>query len=230
MKTNNKHISFAGFPKESLVFLKNLKRNNNRDWFQENKSIYKSMVDEPAHSFLEGITGKLTKLSGEPMSGKVFRIYRDVRFSKDKTPYNAHIRMSFVRQGANKKTCGEAPMFSISIEPDRLLLGLGYFEFSKNLLLPYQNAVANDTTGKALEKIMVKMNKMGFEFEGDEYKRVPSGFDKEHPRSDLLRRKGLSLWSERSIPKELYSSKAIDFCIKKYREMFPLYKWLQVIK
>ena len=163
------------------------------------------------------------------MAGKVFRIYRDIRFSKDKTPYNARVRMSFVRQGADKKKCGEVPMFSISIEPERLMLGLGYFEFSKELLLSYQKAVANVSTGKALEKLMVKMDTKGFDFEGPEYKRVPPGFDKGHPRSNLLRKKGLSLWSEESIPKELYSPKAIDFCIKKYREMLPVYKWLQVL-
>jgi uncharacterized protein (TIGR02453 family) len=224
------NIQFAGFPKEGLVFLKNLKRNNNRDWFQENKSTYKTMVDEPAHSFLEAISDNITKLSGVPMAGKVFRIYRDVRFSKDKTPYNTHIRMSFVRSGADKKKCGEAPMFSISIEPEKLFLGLGYFEFSKNVLPSYQKAVAKDSTGKALEKLIVKMNKKGFEFEGPEYKRVPSSFNKDHPRGDLLRRKGLSLWSEDSIPRELHSSKAIDFCINKYRDMLPFYKWLQALR
>jgi uncharacterized protein (TIGR02453 family) len=229
MRNFNRTIPFTGFPKEGLVFLKNLKRNNNRDWFQDNKATYKTMVEEPAHSFLEVISDKLTKLSGEPMAGKVFRIYRDVRFSKDKTPYNPHIRMSFVRQSADKKKCGEAPMFSISIEPDKLFLGLGYFEFSKNILLSYQKAVAKDPTGKALEKLQTKMEKKGFEFEGDLYKRVPSAFDKGHPRGDLLRRKGLSLWSEDDIPTEIYSNRAVDFCFKKYRDMLPFYKWLQVL-
>ncbi|MGV7221926.1 MAG: DUF2461 domain-containing protein [Nitrospinales bacterium] len=229
MKSLNKNISFDGFPKEGLAFLKNLKLNNDREWFQGNKAIYKTMVDEPAHAFLEAISDKLTKLSGEPMAGKIFRIYRDVRFSKDKTPYNAHIRMSFVRAGANKKKCGEAPMFSISIEPEKLFLGLGYFEFSKNILPSYQKAVAKDSTGKALKRIITKMNKKGLEFEGPEYKRVPSGYDKDHPRGDLLRRKGLSLWSEVLIPKELHSSKAIEFCINKFRDMLPFYKWLQTL-
>jgi hypothetical protein len=73
------------------------------------------------------------------------------------------------------------------------------------------------------------MNKKGLDFEGAEYKRVPSIFDKDHPRGDLLRRKGLSLWSDESIPKELYGSKAIDFCINKYRDMLAFYKWLQAL-
>ena len=221
---------FQGFSKEAIIFLKGLRKNNNRDWFQENKSVYKIMVEEPANSFLEEMSGNLKTLSGAPMDGKVFRIYRDVRFSKDKTPYNAHVRMSFVRQESNKKQCGELPMFSISIEPDKLILGLGYFEFSKDLLMAYQKSVANDATGKSLEKTIVAMDKKGFEIEGATYKRVPSGYPQDHVRSDLLKRKGLTVWTDTSIPKELFSEKAIGFCIKKYRDMLPMYKWLDAIK
>ena len=85
-KTMTKNTPFQGFPKEGITFLKNLKRNNNRDWFQEHKKLYKTSLEEPAKAFLEEMSDVLESLSGNPMTGKIFRIYRDVRFSNDKTP------------------------------------------------------------------------------------------------------------------------------------------------
>ena len=126
------HKTFQGFPKEGITFLQKLERNNNRDWFQDNKQTFKSSLEQPAKTFLEDMSYRLVSLSGSPMTGKIFRIYRDVRFSKDKTPYNPHIRMSFMRE-TKQKDCGEQPMFCFSLEPNKLTLGIGCFEFSKKI-------------------------------------------------------------------------------------------------
>ena len=224
-----KFSAFKGFPKEGITFLKNLERNNNRDWFQKNKQVFKRALEEPGGSFLEEMSEEIASLTGESMGGKLFRVYRDVRFSKDKTPYNAHIRMSFVSQGCGANVCGEKPMFCFSIEPEILTLGVGNFEFSKDKLPSYQDAVANDESGTSLETILAEMMGKSFRIESPEYKRVPKGFDPDHPRGPHLRRKGLTVWHDSPIPKELSEHRAVNRCIEKYREMLPVYQWLEAL-
>lgn len=81
------------FTTETLEFLEQLKHNNNRDWFQQNKSVYDTSVKNPAKAFAIAMEGELERLCGEPHKAKIFRINRDIRFSKDKTPYNSHIHI-----------------------------------------------------------------------------------------------------------------------------------------
>ena len=88
-------LEFDGFPKAGTKFLKDLEKNNNREWFEENKPIYKTKLETPAKAFKDGMCEALGELTGSLMGGKIYRFYRDVRFSKDKTPYHTHIRMSF---------------------------------------------------------------------------------------------------------------------------------------
>ncbi len=77
---------FRGFPKEAIYFLAELQKNNDREWFGQNKTRYKESVEAPANDFLQVMTGKMRPLIGGPVKGKTFRIHRDVRFSRDKTP------------------------------------------------------------------------------------------------------------------------------------------------
>lgn len=223
------NMKFQGFPTEGIEFLKNLKCNNNRDWFQENKKLFKTSLEEPAKAFLAEMSDELVVLTNHPMGGKIFRIYRDVRFGKDKTPYNTHIRMSFMCQDSKKKVCGSQPAFHFSLGPDKVTIGLGNFEFSKDGLLSYQAAVASDKTGKKLEATMTDMILQGFRIESPEYKRVPRGFDPNHPRGDLLRRKGLTVWNDSVLPKELSEHKVVDYCLKQYQSMLPMYQWLDAL-
>jgi len=87
--------SFSGFPKAGVKFLKDLEKNNSRDWFTGNKKIYEEVLKVPAEMFLAEVQQGLEKKLGGEVVAKLFRIHRDVRFSKDKTPYNTHVRMAF---------------------------------------------------------------------------------------------------------------------------------------
>jgi uncharacterized protein (TIGR02453 family) len=87
--------SFSGFPKAGIKFLKDLEKNNSRDWFSDNKKLYEEVLKAPAEIFLTELQQALEKKLGGEVVPKLFRIHRDVRFSKDKTPYNAHVRMAF---------------------------------------------------------------------------------------------------------------------------------------
>jgi len=127
-------MTFQGFPKEGLTFLAKLKRNNTREWFTKHKPLYQETVEAPAKAFAFEMEELLATLTKRPMSSKVFRIYRDVRFSKDKTPYNTHIHMSFFSTDGNTGECGAQPAFHFGLEPKKLTLGIGNFGFPKDVL------------------------------------------------------------------------------------------------
>ena len=93
-------MSTAGFASETFAFLKSLKNNNTKDWFDAHKADYQSFVKKPADSFRVDVARELSGLTGHEIVSKQFRVNRDLRFSKDKTPYNTHIRMAFWPKGA----------------------------------------------------------------------------------------------------------------------------------
>ena len=221
--------NFNGFPVQGIDFLRALQTNNNRDWFEQNKPVFKEHLETPAKAFFAAMKEKLVALSDQSMEGKIFRIYRDVRFSKDKTPYNTYIRMSFV--GVNKvaTACTSNPGFYFSIDPEQVKLGLGCFEFGKESIATYREKVDDEKTGKALDKLINNLIAKNYQVEGPSYKRVPSGYSSDHSRLELLCRKGLSIWSDKISPDQLHDKKLITQCIKEYRAMLPLYNWLKAL-
>jgi len=215
---------FNGFPQEGIAFLAGLRNNNEREWFNARKAIFKTALEEPAKAFVSELCERLPALSGEPVAGKIFRIYRDVRFSKDKTPYNPHIRIGFVGQG----TAGRAidPSFYFSLEPDKVIFGTGCLEFSKPGLEIYRHAVANSDVGATLEDLLANLTKSGLALDEPALKKVPRGFDADHPQADLLKHKGVTVWRETGITDDLSSPAFADAAIKQFKAMLPLYSWL----
>ena len=161
-----------------------------------------------------------------PMDGKIFRINRDVRFSKDKTPYNTHIRMLF-HPVMEVKACGDAPAFFLSLEIDHLIIGTGLREFSKDFLVRYRSAVDDADKGTKLEQLLAaQLAVSGTYLEEPELKRVPNGYDADHPRGELLRRKSLSIWQKTPLCHEIYVTGAARFIGDYYRRFQPVYVWL----
>ena len=119
---------FQGFPKDLFKFFDELKANNNRDWFQAHKEDYAERVQEPARAFIRAIAPRLSKISphivadDRKVGGSMMRIHRDVRFSKDKRPYDPRVAMRFMHEVAKKKP---APGFYIRINPSDIHLGAG---------------------------------------------------------------------------------------------------------
>ncbi|MEM7589506.1 MAG: DUF2461 domain-containing protein [Myxococcota bacterium] len=221
---------FQGFSKQSIAFLRDLEAHNNREWFEANKDRYKQHIEAPSKQFLQEILQQLPRIAGKPLCGKIFRIYRDVRFSKDKTPYNAYVRMLFRCAHTEKIDCGSAPAFYFSLQPEKVLLGVGVFEFSKTALNVYRQAVTSDVNGKKIDKILAACaSKKGFYTNEPQLKRVPSGYDKDHPRAQLLRRKGLTIWHE-SKPNTVLATRSVDNCLALYKEMQPVYQWMQILQ
>lgn len=180
MATKNTAI----FPRDTVDFLQALKANNNRDWFKANKERYEAAIKWPAEAFSDEMVRRLEKLTKIAHTGKVFRIHRDVRFSKDKTPYNAHLRVSFTpRHGT-----ADPPAWFFGVDPQGCAMGAGYLAFDKQRLDSFRSRI-DKLAGKSLIKLLDRLRKDGFRISEPELKRVPSPFAGDHPRADLLRRK-----------------------------------------
>lgn len=223
--------SFSGFPKEGLEFLAGLAENNNREWFEAHKGDYRAYVLEPAQGFVATLGERLKLLSPGISydtrtngSGSIMRIYRDLRFSKDKTPYNPNLRVIFW-EGAGKKT--ENPGFFFGMDAGGAGLYGGMHSFPKPLLTAYQEAVADEKLGADLEVALASLKEPGAcEIGGEQYKRVPRGYDPDHPRADLLRYKGLHARSPKIEPATLVSPELVEACFEYCHQMAPLHRWL----
>ena len=172
------------FEKSSLSYLKKLKINNNRDWFAEHKPIFIEAQNNAKELYAE-IRNNLEK-HDDIEKFKLFRIYRDVRFSKDKTPYKPHFAGSFSRLG--KQLRGG---YYLRIRPGESFLAGGFWEPNKEDLLRIRKEIEVDAS--EFREILEDKNfqyYFGNTFKGDELKTAPRGFDKEHPDVDLLRKKG----------------------------------------
>ena len=172
------------FQKSSFQYLKDLKKNNNRDWFAETKPTFKKAQDN-AKDLYASIRENLEK-HDEIDKFKLFRIYRDVRFSKDKTPYQPHFAGSFSRLG--KELRGG---YYLRIRPGESFLAGGFWEPNKEDLFRIRKEIEQDAS--EIREVLNEKNYIKYfdgKFEGHELKSAPRGFDKEHKDIDLLRKKG----------------------------------------
>ncbi len=189
---NKIDMSFPGFSRDFLKFLRELSKNNNREWFQENKDRYRSSIVSPLSDFIVAMGPRLEKISNcyvadaRPHGGSMFRIYRDVRFSKDKRPYKEHAACHF-RHEAGKDA--HAPGFYLHIEPKEIFVGGGIWMPPNPSLDKIRRTIVDkpEKWNKVVKgKTFVKYFSI---VQGDGLKRPPRGFDKEHPLIDDLKRK-----------------------------------------
>ena len=165
-----------------LDFLKELEKNNNRDWFDENKTIFKkheTSVKRFFTSVLEGL-----RSADEIEKLKMFRIYRDVRFSKDKTPYKSHLAGSFTRTGAKLRGG-----YYMHIKPGDSFIAAGFWEPNKEDLFRIRKELELDADEFREIIGATSFKKIWGELVGDELKTAPKGFDKEHKDIDLIKKK-----------------------------------------
>ena len=220
---------FNGFSEETIKFLIELQSNNNREWFTVNKSRYEKFIKEPSKQFSVVMADALSELSAKehqpaPFEYSIFRIHRDVRFSKDKSPYKTNIGALFW-QGDKPKM--ENPGFYFHLEPPNLMLGNGLYEFSKEYLKVYRDSVVDLKTGKDLRNAIQKVQENGpYSIGGQHYKRIPRGYEPDVEGAELLLHKGLYTGIESEIPVDLYSNAIIDYCLNIYRDLTPVYYWL----
>jgi uncharacterized protein (TIGR02453 family) len=178
---------FPGFSSEAVEFFRGLARNNNREWFQPRKAIFDEQVKRPmaelVNALNQAMAGFAPDYVTEPEKA-IYRIYRDTRFSKDKTPYKNHIAASFARRGMSKNGMGG---FYFSISDKEVEVGGGVYMPEPEVLLKIRRHIeANHEEFRRIagaKKVKILLG----EVQGDQLARVPKGFSAEHPAADLLR-------------------------------------------
>ncbi len=173
-----------------FTFLKDLKANNEREWFHANKSRYEEHVKASSIRFISDFAPHLKKVSEHfkadprPVGGSLFRIYRDTRFGKDKTPYKTHVGIHFRHE--NAKTV-HAPGFYLHLEPKESFLGVGIWRPDTASANKIRQAIADDSARWG--RLLKRKSLADFSFVGDSLKRPPRGFDPEHRFIEDLKRK-----------------------------------------
>jgi uncharacterized protein (TIGR02453 family) len=179
--------AFPGFSHDALAFLRQLKRNNRREWFQPRKAQYESLIKAPMLELVAALNAEFSRFAPEyvtPPEKAVYRIYRDTRFSPDKTPYKTHIAAIFPRRTATKR---EGAVFYLHFTEKDLLAFGGVYAPSRDELLAYRALLAEGY--EEFEAILRdrKLRKALGGLQGEELSRMPKGFAADHPAEKLLR-------------------------------------------
>lgn len=183
------------FSKDTFAFLTELKAHNERPWFEKNKPRYETSVKAPMQALMAELEPRLRKVSKHivvdprPVGGSMMRIYRDIRFSKDKSPYKTHMSAMFWNDAGEEEA---APGFYLHIEPKGSMFGGGIWHPEGKALGRIRDAIVKDsaTWGKVTSGLL-KQSACGMI--GESLKRPPPGYDPEHPFIDDLKRKDFGL-------------------------------------
>jgi uncharacterized protein (TIGR02453 family) len=202
---------FAGIPDDAFRFYADLEENNNRDWWLEHKPVYDAVVREP-------LTLLLAELEPRFGPAKLFRPNRDVRFSPDKSPYKT-------AQGAFAATA-EGVGFYLQLSADGLLVGGGCHTHTPAQLARFRGAVDDPASGRALQEIVRSVEAAGFAVEGESLKTVPRGFDRDHPRAELLKHKSLTAGVNVGQPGWLAGPGAVQEVARRWEDLRPLVEWV----
>ncbi|MBL7258945.1 DUF2461 domain-containing protein [Paractinoplanes lichenicola] len=201
-------MTFRGWPSEALEFYEGLAADNSKTYWTAHQSFYEEQVRDPMRELLAA-------LEPEFGPGKIFRPYRDVRFSKDKTPYKTHLG-AWLDGG-----------HYIQLSADGLAAGCGMYQLEPERLERYRRAVADDKTGEELTAIIASIEGGGIGVHGHgSLKTAPRGYAKDHPRVELLRHKGITTWREWEPAAWLGTSKAKTRVVEFLRASRPLKDWL----
>ena len=208
----------AAIKKETVQFLRDLRKNNNRDWFNKNKDKYVE-ANQNWLDFVGSLIGNVSKFDKgvAKMQPKdcVFRIYRDTRFSKDKSPYKAHFGARLMPHG---NSCG-AGGYYLHLEPGNIFLAGGCHMLEPKELKALRNEISENSKG-FLKLVNDKTFKSTFEIAGEKLANVPKGFDKEDSMGEYLKHKELIIMHHVS-EKDITADKFADYCAKIFKSMVP---------
>jgi uncharacterized protein (TIGR02453 family) len=224
-------VGFAGFGKETVRFLAGLRAHNEKDWFDAHRADYEAAFLAPAQAFVEALAPRLRKIepdvAAEPrVNGSIMRINRDIRFSKDKSPYKDHLDLWF---WTGEKKGWDSSGFFFRLTPDRLLLGAGMHGFMPPALARYRAAVLDAKKGAALARVVEALRAKGYDVGTETYKKVPGGVAADHPRAALLRHSGLHAGWEGKHPRELGAPTFVSFVAERFAAVAPIHRWLRGI-
>ncbi|MEX0345994.1 MAG: DUF2461 domain-containing protein [Rhizobiaceae bacterium] len=224
-------MGFDGFPKQTATYLKSLKKNNSKDWFEANRADYQAYVVEPALAFIEAMLPVAESLDpphkgAAKLNGSFRRLNRDVRFSKDKTPYNPRIHMIFWTGDHPNRSAG----IHLVLGPAGFGYGSGHWAFEGDALERYRSAVLDAGKRKSLEAALKSVGAIGCDVDEPPLKTIPRGYDKEAPGANWLRYKGIvarTMSEEAGHDPRLFTGDCTGYCAGLMQAMAPLNKWVR---
>lgn len=206
-------MTFSGFPDEALVFYEGLEADNSKTFWTQHRASYDARVRAP----LQALADELAPEFGTP---KLFRPYRDVRFSTDKTPYKTHQGAVLHPDGA-----GLGSVY-VQVSADGLRVAGGCWRLQPDQVERYRRAVGDDVQGARLVDVVRRLRDAGYEVEGDQLIRTPRGWPADHPRIELLRHKSLHGAQQWTPADWLHSRAALGRVREAWRAFSPLNRWL----
>ncbi len=219
---------FQGFKQEALDFLDEIAVNNTKIWFEDNRHRWEKLILEPNKAYVQEMGEHLIALApfikAEPKSaGSLFRIYRDTRFSKDKTPIKTKIGIIFW-QGTGHRM--QSPCFYMQYKSHEVYIATGIRTLKTPLLKKYREYIKIERHAKALHEILENLKEKGITINEAHYKRVPSGFDKENTYAYLSQYNGLFVHKIFKPNKTFFSKKIINYNFKFYDQTLDLFNWI----
>lgn len=219
---------FEGFADRDGRFFRALAKNQRREWFAAHRDEYEAGWRKPMQALLAEMRERIDPLfPRHPLAEpKVFRIHRDVRFSKDKAPYKTHIGGYVALEGGGRGPSAVAPLY-LHLGAGERFAAAGHYLMDAPQLARFRAAVLDEGSGRALAAILAGLVRSGFVVGSSEtLKKVPRGIEPAHPRADLLRRKGLIV-SFPEMPKALLvDRRLVDWLARHTRRVVPLVEWL----
>ena len=220
--------TFAGMPDEGLAFLEDLEERNTKEFFDANKGVFKEQVQAPFAALVEAAAARLRRSVPGIGQPKVFRIYRDLRFSKDKTPYKTSLSASIPSRPAEE---GDGPGvgtgFYVNVGPAGLYTASGLYHPGRPELERVRAAVADPATGPELEAVLRKAAGKGLEPYLDPLQRMPRPWTADHPRADLLKARSLVLNRQHDRAPWLRQRELLDHLLADWKAMIPFNRWLE---
>lgn len=205
----------TGIPADAIAFYADLEQHNDREWWAANKDRYETVVREPFSALVDALVDEFGP-------ARIFRPYRDVRFSADKTPYKTE-------QGAILGRADDGPGvtgYYLRIGREGLTTGGGYMHAAPDQIARYREAVADDATGHKLEGIVDALRRKRFQIGGEVLKTRPKGYDADHPRVELLKHKSLITWRDHGAPSWLGTGSAVRHVRDSWRAIADLNGWV----
>lgn len=216
------------FPQSTIKFLTALSKNNNKEWFEKNRVRFDFEFLQPAVQFVIDLGERLIELSPNiiaipKIDKSIFRLHRDVRFSKNKQPFKTNMGLYFWEGRGKKMECSG---LYFHIDPKLFFLGAGMYQFTKEQLIKYREVVSNPAKGKELSELVQKLLKnKKFNLGGKTYKKTPRGYDPDCLYNHLLLHSGFYVYYESTHFSELTKKDVVSFSFKIFKEIYPVHKW-----
>jgi len=204
---------FEGFGPKAIEWFIGLEQDNSKAYFETNRLIFEEQIRDPMLALMMEAS---THFGGDI---KVFRPYRDIRFSKDKSPYKT------ATYGVVRPETSAAGLFA-SISSNGFYAATGYYQIGADQLERFRAAAADEATGPLLETIVAKAETNGLTVQGDALKTAPKGYPKEHPRIRFLRMKEIVAGAMMPIGESLLDRRVFDFAMSTWKTAQPLIAWL----